>query len=196
MASKTVFNVQTPIRHLGTRHVAKSRIPKDPSGAPKRTVFASTVLHVSPKSLTLYWDEATDPIAKTVTLALKGVGIAVELSTETFIDAAIDRSTPCYRENVRHEAKHVAHFRKDARTLAEKIRKGLEKVKVPSPAKPETLPQKKAKQRRQDVHKALDTAYIAIVTAETEAMALATAKKLHTSSENAKMEALCASYMP
>ncbi|MEO1734476.1 MAG: hypothetical protein AAFR45_12755 [Pseudomonadota bacterium] len=193
MASKTKFAIT--VTFDSSVPVKLSPLKTIQKGAdPGKVGVSVTDCECTNKPIQLSWTEETDPIAKTVKLALKEVRVEIIVKCSIQYAKEIDRKSPCYAHIVKHEYMHLTSRKNSVKKYRAVMIKWIEQAAAPTIDNPETVKLSKAKALRAASYKKIETAVKEargkFMTASNTA-----SKKIDSTSENNKTTALCAEYI-
>lgn len=195
MSGKTKYSISVVFdNNVTLSPVPSSKLQKVKGGQKTKKTLGTTKPRATIDVPVLHWDEVTDPIAKTVTLALKEFIVTVTYSTRIWVDQAIDKKSPCYAHVLDHEERHVKIWKQGVKKEAATICKAVEAVAVPSTDKPVQMKLSEAGKFRDACFKELSAALDAAVQAAGIKIGQAS-KKIHTAAELKKTNTLCAAYL-
>ena len=193
MAKKTNFAIT--VTFDSSVRVKLSPLKTIQKGADRGKVGVSvTDCSCTNKPILLSWEEETDPINKTVKLALKEVRVEIIVKCAIQYAKEIDRKSPCYAHIVKHEYMHLTSRKNSVKKYRPVMIKWIEQAAAPTMDKPETVKLSKAKALRTSAYKKIETAVQEacgkFMTASNDE-----SKKIDSASENNKTTALCAAYI-
>lgn len=193
MANKTKFTINMAFPSSVQAKTAPLRTIQ--KGAdPGKVGVSVTDSSCTCKSVVLHWDETTDPINKTVTLAIKEVTVDLDVTCAIFYAKEVDRKSPCYAHLVKHEYKHLASRKASVKKYKPLVVKFIEESVWPTLDDPQTMKSNKAKALRNSAYKkikkAADDACGKFMTLSDR-----DSKKIDTSSETAETTRLCAEFI-
>ena len=195
MADKTKYSIKVAFeKKVPVSHVASSKLQKEKDGQATKKTLGVTKPRASFEPPVLHWDETTDPINKTVKLALKEVTATVTFSARIWIDKAIDKSCDCYAHVFDHEKRHAIIWSKESKKAEAGINKAVAQAKVPTMSKPVEVKAAQAAKIRSEAFKAVDAALGAAVQKAGIEVGKAS-RKIHTPAELKKTNKLCAVYL-
>ncbi|MEO0379179.1 MAG: hypothetical protein AAF252_02850 [Pseudomonadota bacterium] len=193
MAKKTKFSIN--VTFDSSVPVKRSPMKSIQKGADHGSVGVSvTDCSCTCKSVVLSWDEETDPINKTVKLAVKEAKVDIIVKCSIQYAKEIDRKSPCYAHIVKHEYLHLSSRKASLKKYKAVMIKWIEQAVTPTLDKPETLKISKAKALRASVFKKVDTA-AQEACGKFMTASNAESKKIDSTSENNKTNTLCAQYI-
>lgn len=186
-----VFDKRVPLTP-----VPSSKLQKQKKNAQKtKKVLGSTKPSAAVETPVLHWDQVTDPIAKTVQLAIKEVTATVTFSTRIWVDKAIAKKDPCYAHVLDHEKRHVKVWQAGAKKYGAKINQEVAAVVAPTLKNPVEVPLSQAQTVRNDAFKVIDAALAAAVQKYGKKIGDESKKKVHTAAELKKTNTICAAYL-
>lgn len=195
MADKTKFSVNVIFdKKILLTHVGSSQLQKEKGGQKTRKTLGSTKPKASFEPPLLHWEEATDPIQKTVTMSIKEVTITVTFSARIWIDKRITKSSDCYVHVMEHEMRHVKIWAAGARKRERDILKAVTDATEPTMDNPVVVKQSQAKKVRDDAFNRIAAALDAAVQ-KAGAEISKDSKKIHTPAELKKTNSLCELYL-
>ena len=193
MAKKTKFAIT--VTFDSSVPVKLSPLKSIQKGADRGKVGVSvTDCSCTNKPILLSWDEETDPINKTVKLALKEVRVEMVVKCAIQYAKEIDRKSPCYAHIVKHEDMHLSSRKASVKKYGPAMIKWVEKAAAPTMDKPETVKLSKAKAIRAATYKNIETA-VKEACGKFMTGSNTDSKKIDSTSENNKTTALCAAYI-
>jgi hypothetical protein len=176
-------------------YVNSSKLQKDKKDAQATTKTLGVMKpSVSIGVPELHWQEESDPIAKTVTLAVKEVRSFVTFTGKIWIDNAIDKKCECFKHVFDHEKRHAKIWNKGVKGYGNKIRAEVSDAVNPKLFDPKTVKESEVRKVREEAFKAIDKALEKAVLkygkkVQTES------RKIHTSGELRKTNDLCRDYL-
>lgn len=196
MADKTKISINVSFdKKVALSHVASSQLQKEKPGPKLKKTLGTTKPSASVDQPVLHWDETTDPINNTVTLAIREVTSNVVFSARIWVDKSIDRKHACYGHVMDHEKRHVKVWQSGVRKYAKDILKAVEAAVSPDMAKPVEVKQKDAKKLRADSFTRIETALNDAVQIYGKKIGAESKKKIHTAAEARKTQSICADYL-
>ncbi|MFL4471327.1 hypothetical protein ACERZ8_16110 [Tateyamaria armeniaca] len=195
MAGKTKISIDVSFnKSIQLKHVAGSALQKEKDGQKTKRTLGVTKPKVEFSQPVLHWDEVSDPINKTITLAIKEVTARVTFSARIWIDKRIDKKCECYAHVFDHEKRHAKIWQAGVKKYSSAIQKAVEDATLPKMDAPEEMKESKAKAFRTDAFKRIDIAFNEAVIKYGKKIS-AESKKIHTSSELKKTNNLCEEYL-
>ncbi|MFT7593723.1 MAG: hypothetical protein ACI8R4_001039 [Paracoccaceae bacterium] len=195
MSGKTKYSIAVEFdKKVPLSHVASSKLQKEKNVQKTTRTLGSTKPSASFEPPVLHWDEVTDPIAKTVALAIKEVSATVTFSVKIWVDQSVDKKCDCYAHVLDHEKRHAGIWQSGAKKRGKDILKAICDATTPTMAKPVTVKQSEVKKLRAAAFKKIEAALEVAVKAAGEAISKES-KKIHTAAELKKTNALCVKYL-
>ncbi len=196
VADKTKISIDVSFdKKVKLSHVASGKLQKEKDGLKTTKTLGVTKPSAAVESPVLHWDEVTDPINKTKTLAIKEVSAKVVYSTRVWIDKAIGKKHDCYKHVFEHEKRHVKVWQAGVKKYAKDIIKAVDAVTTPKLGKPVEVKDKAAAKVREEAFKRIDKALADAVQKYGKKIGDESKKKIDTSSERKKTNAICADYL-
>ena len=195
MPGNTKFNVSVAFdKKVSLSHVASSRLQKEKGGQKTKRTLGVTKKHAERGVPLLHWDEETDPIAKTVRLALKEVSIAYVIKANIWLDKAVDKKSPCYKHIMNHEMRHVKIWQNGIKKYTKDMIKLVEDATEPKMSTPIVVKLSKAKALRAASYNKINAAMIEAFDIYGKKIS-EDSRKIHTPAELKKTNEMCQMYL-